>query len=208
MTDYQHFLEAYKLLEESLKDTKNCTVLDYENDLNRSIEGEKLQVCRILRNYASHHEDGAKFLSYPELTKFLQEEQQKFLSIHTTVGSVVGKQDPITEKTSFKDAFSLLAKSKEGYVPVIDSRTREVRGLLTPTILTSAFAKASRVTEKVDTYLTKAELKRSRNQAEFASSPDIRLDWYAAGTPVILLNAKGQYQKIVQWSKLPKNHGK
>ena len=202
MTDYQKFLEAFKMLEASIKDKTSTSLLDYENSLNRSPEGERLQVCRIIRNYAAHHEDGAKFLNYPEMTKFLTTENQKFLSIHTTVGNVVGKQEPLTEKTSLKDAFSLLAKAKENYLPIIDSKTKEVLGICTADMLVSACSKASRITEKVLGYITKADIRRSRTAAEFANSPNDNLSYFTPGSPVILLNKDGQYQKIVFWTKL------
>lgn len=202
MTAYQNFLETYKLLEESVKEKTGQSVLDYENSLNRSAEGEKLQICRILRNYAAHHNDGAKFLTYPELTRFLETENQKFRSIHTTVGTVAGRQEPVTEKTPFRQVFPIMAKAKEGYVPIIDSKTREVIGILTAESLISAYSKASRATDKLVSCITKADLKRSRAQAEFASDPNTRLDWYKPGTPVILLNKDGKYQKIVLWNKL------
>lgn len=202
MTDYQRFLESYKLLESAIKESTGQSVLDYENSLNRSAEGEKLQVCRILRNYAAHHNDGLKFLQYSELTKFLETENRKFRSVHTTVGNAVIRQEPITEKTSFKQAADLLAKAKEGYVPVIDSKSKEVLGICTPELWISAFSKASRITDKLTGFLTKSELAKSRRTAEFATDKNTRLDWFTPDTPVILLSVDGKYSKIVQWKKV------
>lgn len=203
MNEPQRFLEAYKLLEESIRDKTGNSVLDYENHLNRSPEGEKLQVCRILRNYASHHEDGLSFLSLSEMTQFLQEENQKFLSIHTTVETIAVKEEPAYLNTSVKQCIALWDKVKVPYLPILESKRHPVVvGLLTAESLLDAYNKSVRTTAKqVGTVLSKAALKRSLKQAELVHSGD-RLDQYSTGQNLILVDQNQSYQKVISWKKL------
>ena len=51
------FLDAYRVLENELKDYNGSSILDFENSLKEgSIEKERLKVCRIMRNYMAHND--------------------------------------------------------------------------------------------------------------------------------------------------------
>lgn len=208
MTELSSFLDCYKYLEENLADCTGMSVLDYENSLNRSPEGEKLQVCRIIRNYAAHHQDGSAFLAYPQMIAFLEEENRKFLSIHTPVKNVAVKCDPVTGKTTCKQAVAMMAKSKEGYLPIVNSeKINNISGILTESMLISALCKCTRVTDKILPLLTKAELSRSRKLANFSYAGDT-LSRYPVNSPVLLVDSHQNYLgKVVRWDKLNRKRG-
>lgn len=199
MNEVKAFLQSYSLLEETLKEKTGQSILDYENTLNRSNEAEKLKVCRILRNYASHHQDGVQFLSLPEMTKFLESENLQFKSIHVTVEKVAVKQEPITDKTNLKQAVSLLSKAKEKYVPII-GQDRHITGILTPDSLIKAIEKSSRITDKVVPNLRVSDLHVPRDT--YLVKVGARLDQYIPHTRLILVDDDEKYQKIVSWAKV------
>lgn len=202
MSETQRFLEAYKLLEESIRDKTGGSVLDYENRLNRSAEGEKLQVCRILRNYASHHEDGLSFLSLSEMTKFLQKENQKFLSIHTTVETIAVKEEPVYLHTPIKQCMALWGKAKVPFLPVLDNKKHPVVvGILNAESLLNAYNKAERVTAKLGDVVSQSSLKRSQKQIELVHAGD-RLDQYTPGQNLILVDETQHYCRVVAWKRL------
>lgn len=208
MTELSSFLDIYKLFEENLADCTGQNVLEYENSLNRSPEGEKLQVCRIVRNYAAHHQDGSAFLSYPQMIAFLGQENRKFLSIHTPVKNVAVKCGPVTGKTTCRQAVQMMSKTKEHYLPVLNSEPIcNISGILTEPMLIQALSKSARMTDKLLPLLTKAELSRSRKQAGFSYAGDT-LSHYPVNSPVLLVDEHQNYLgKIVRWDKLDRKKG-
>lgn len=199
MNETQKFLQSYSLFEETLREKTGKSVLDYENSLNRSPVAEKLQVCRIVRNYASHHNDGLQFLSFPEMTKFLESENLNFRTIHVTVERAAVKQEPITEKTSLKQAISILSKAKEGYAPIVD-KDGTITGILTPESLLKAIEKCGRMTEKVVPNLRASDLHVPRDTHLVRAGT--RLDRYIPHTRLILVDDDEKYQKIISWAKV------
>lgn len=116
------FIYAFTKLETALKEQYNQTVLQFETGLQETDAdmAEKLKVCRILRNYVSHHSDSIKFVS-------VSDEQVAFLEdLANRVNGIPALKDcyqrlaPITQNTSREDLMKTLAKSKFGIVPVTD----------------------------------------------------------------------------------------
>ena len=121
MTENEKFLNAFKRLENAIANStelnKNycpkCTsVLDYENSLMESDKekGEKLKVCRIIRNYHSHHEDGAKlFPASKSMTDFLDKEAESLEKQELTVEKVAKKTGVVTDTTTLAEIIPMFA---------------------------------------------------------------------------------------------------
>ncbi len=52
-----NFLDAFKDLENAIKDVYGITVLDYENLHCDGLDKEHLKMCRIARNHIVHSDD-------------------------------------------------------------------------------------------------------------------------------------------------------
>lgn len=198
----EQFLLEYKTLEQSIRQHTGNNVPHYEDSLNRSSEAEKLQICRIIRNYMVHREDSSKFLSFPQMTQFLHQENLKFSSYHAYVDDVAKKVNPITITTTLKQASNMLGQPKTNYLPILDNQNKII-GILTPSMLIRFISKASKMTNKIGPYLTPKILKQSLQDVEICPR-QTRLDSYAPNTNIVIVNKTGTYWKCVDWTKLDK----
>lgn len=206
MTNSQKFLDTYKSLEESIREQTGGSVLDYETSLNRSPEGEKLQVCRILRNYAAHHEDGTSFLLLPEQTAFLEQEILKFQSVHLPVEAVAVKCDPAWPSMTLKQVLTLFRRARDGFLPVTAGpKDRSLVGSLTPERLIRALGKTQKLSGRLSDSISRAEWSRSRRDLYQVHRGD-KLDQFEPGTPLVLVDDRNRYQKVVSWHKLEQLH--
>ena len=57
------FLQEFRNVEGVLRGRFNMTYLDFENTVAPPDMKKKMQVCRILRNYLAHEQDGDTFIS-------------------------------------------------------------------------------------------------------------------------------------------------
>ena len=120
MTESEKFLNAFKRLENAVVNSSTlnenysrcASVLDYENILMESDKekGEKLKVCRIIRNYHSHHEDGSKlFPASKAMTDFLDKEAESLEKQELTVEKVAKKTGVVTDETSLAEIIPMFA---------------------------------------------------------------------------------------------------
>lgn len=116
----EKFLEAYKELEQILRED-NVSVLDYENSLSEA-DKEKLKVCRIIRNYASHNDK--KFVTCTkEQIKFLEELKIVHLQDKDIVGNYFTKL-PLTQN-KMQDVVTAIQKKKYARIDlgIVDATT-------------------------------------------------------------------------------------
>lgn len=198
--EQEQFLAEYKVLENRIRQDKSMSVVDYENTLNRSPEAERLQICRILRNYMVHREDSSSFLNFSQMTQFLHEENLKFASTSAFAEDVGVKLTPLTLRSTLKESSQSLSKRNLGYLPIVDAKNH-ILGILTPTLLIKCLSQSSRLSDKLGVHLTETALKKSLNQAHFCSR-QTRLDSFAPNTKLVIVDEKGLYWKCVDWKKL------
>lgn len=125
--DNKEFLDAYRRLEDAISHStklKVTTVLSYENilsDQGNTEASEKLKVCRIVRNYMTHHADGTTFLSAtPKMTAFIGKQAEKVAALETTAGNVAKKVPVLTPSTSMKDAAEAFSAQGAQWLPYAD----------------------------------------------------------------------------------------
>lgn len=118
-TNTDRFIESYKIFENILREKKHCSVYEYENNLSQP-DLDKLRICRQIRNYIQHHEDGEEFLSCTEL-------MCTFIENMTTVCSEefsgrIQKMQPITMDSRLNEIEKTLLKTKNSWMPVVDGQ--------------------------------------------------------------------------------------
>lgn len=136
------FLEYYKKLEGILRDNSRM-VKDYEEYLSES-DGNKLRLCRMIRNFLSHEKDGEKYAEVsPALLEFLQNMVWNLSEGEIPVSKKMkATNSGVTLKTPLNEALKGLSKktvlNTEG-VPVFNQG--EYIGLLTTDTIVKAMCK-------------------------------------------------------------------
>ena len=125
--DNREFLDSYRRLEDAISHGTKLSatsVLSYENKLANDGDtesSEKLKVCRIMRNYMTHHVDGATFLSAtPKMTAFIGKQADKVAALETQAGNVAKRVTVLTPSTSMRDAASAFASHGDAWLPYAD----------------------------------------------------------------------------------------
>lgn len=119
------FLAAYRSLETALRTVHpDLAIRDYEAKLlvgspEEADRGDKLKVCRILRNYAQHNADGMTFIAAsPVMTEFLINEADSLMSAIDTVRKHrVMPAIIITNRTKISEAAAMFAKTSSAFLP-------------------------------------------------------------------------------------------
>ena len=114
----QKFLDLYKELEDLLRKQNNKqTILQYEEILQKN-DADKLRICRQMRNYIQHHEDGNRFLvCSEEMCKFIQE------LINNEKGTKeirIRRLEPLHNYDRIGDVKTFFSKTNKMWMPIVD----------------------------------------------------------------------------------------
>ena len=188
------FLVAYKTFENTLRETKSISVLDFEASHNQDEIAEKIKLCRILRNYLSHHEDGDTFITISSaMTFYLKERTSDLRKDQIKVGDVVKRQKTLLPSDTVKTAVALVAKYD--FAPVVDNTGLFV-GTVSPQMLVSAMARS-----KMATSTKMNEIIKVYNSNIIVADVDKPLKDYELGAFIVAVR-EGKYRGVVDWEKL------
>lgn len=180
MATINKFLTAYKELESEIRSADpNDSVFDYENRLSQTDpqKAEKLKVCRINRNFIQHNPDGAKFVGQicDKWIDFLESETKMLHSKSDLVKKHIYRAEPITEKTTIKEAILLGANSKIDYIPVVNKGV--FLGVVPLKTILLAYKKESSLSKKIMCLLSSSSIKKIMSDWEYAKPTDKYLDY-------------------------------
>lgn len=175
MATINKFLTAYKELESEIRSSDpNDSVYDYENRLDDVDKQEKLKLCRITRNYIQHHSD--KFADVSDtMVQFLERETALLHSKSDLVKKHIYRAEPITEKTSIKDAILLGANSKIDYIPIVNKGI--FLGVVPLKAILLAYKKESTLSRKIMSLISSSSVKKIMADWEYAKPTDKYLDY-------------------------------
>ncbi len=147
--DYKvEYLEKYKKLEGLLKQSQGFpnSIFELETSYNNSKEGEKLKLCRLVRNYLQHNVD--VFIEpTSEMIDFLDEEIFKLESKFLRVKDQYTRAKAISEDLTFKEAILLL--NTKNFLPVV-SKDNLVIGIFDDTVIRKSI-KNNKLNNKIKT---------------------------------------------------------
>lgn len=175
MATINKFLVAYKELETEIRSANpNDSVYDYENRLEDADKQEKLKLCRITRNYIQHHSD--KFAEVSDtMVQFLEKETNLLHSKSDLVKKHIYRAEPITEKTTIKDAILLGATSKIDYIPIVNKGV--FLGVVPLKAILVAYKKESTLSKKIIGLISSTSIKKVMTDWEYAKPTDKYLDY-------------------------------
>lgn len=175
MATINKFLVAYKELETEIRSANpNDSVYDYENRLEDADKQEKLKLCRITRNYIQHHSD--KFAEVSDtMVQFLEKETNLLHSKSDLVKKHIYRAEPITEKTTIKDAILLGATSKIDYIPIVNKGV--FLGVVPLKAILVAYKKESTLSKKIICLISSTSIKKVMTDWEYAKPTDKYLDY-------------------------------
>lgn len=132
------FLEAYKELETTIransgklirlpwlsgytKCSAQVTVLDVENGISDINIKDKLKTCRMIRNYAQHHNDSNEFIAVTQgMIDFIEDMTQEIRLLNGTYKDVMTKCSAvITTASNTADCAKVFSKSDLDWYPVL-----------------------------------------------------------------------------------------
>ena len=94
----EDFLNAYKAYEATAIKVNGSANI-YEDDNQCTVTGNKLKLCRTVRNYLSHNGDGNTFVTATtNMADFLRGETTNILKAQLTVEKVLKKQKALSKK--------------------------------------------------------------------------------------------------------------
>lgn len=118
----EKFLKAYKELEQELGEV---SVYDYSLGLDKEA-GDKLNLCRIIRNYLSHNADDF-VKATKEMTEFTQSRAKAVRAMRTTVKDTLLKVKPVEPGESLEVVARRLMRTEA--LPVVEDG--EYKGVYT-----------------------------------------------------------------------------
>ena len=118
--DLGKFLEKYKELEGILRNSDSISILQYEETLSPT-DMEKLRICRQIRNYVQHHDDGYTFLSATEtMCDFLDYLIQSENAKRGIVKDKLYRLAPLSYDDTLASGLERYANAKREWMPVVD----------------------------------------------------------------------------------------
>jgi len=191
MTD--QFLATYKTLEGMLRSQDSMqTVLSYEDTLNAQ-EKDRLTICRQIRNYMQHHEDGLSFLAAtPEMVAFLDSLIEREKSKEECAKDRLYKLAPVSVDAKLSDAAERFAKTKRDWMPVVD-REGVYIGILTPLLLLQANSTNNK-TAKIEKTIDEKEMRKMKIKTMEKTDSVENM----CGEDAVVL-AKGKYMGVLKW---------
>lgn len=144
------FLEAYKELETTIrtnadkltrlswldgytKCSSTATVLDVENGISDNNIKDKLKTCRMIRNYAQHHDDADEFVSATQgMIDFVKDMTQDVRLLNGIYKDVMTKCPVvITTASNASDCAKAFSKSDLDWYPVLEDKGATIAGIIT-----------------------------------------------------------------------------
>ena len=130
----EKFLETYKKLETMLRKTEQYnSVFEYESILTDPETVEKLKLCRLIRNYIVHNENGSDFVvPTNEMISFITKQCAEVQKLVKTVGAIC---TPVTAIKSDSQATIRMVLKKINdknlnFYPVADEKTGKLIGVV------------------------------------------------------------------------------
>ena len=119
-TNITVFLQEYKQLETYAQAAGYNSVLDLEQTLQDQEKQDKLKLCRIVRNYISHHADGEVFAAVSdEMITFIRALSTSLIADKLKAGDRVTGLTPVKMDDTLSAATKKLLKSNMGWIPVV-----------------------------------------------------------------------------------------
>lgn len=161
----REFLDAYRRLEDALAHGTKLdasTVLAYENMLSGNDDteaAEKLKVCRIIRNYMTHHADGSTFLSAtPKMTAYIAKQAERVAALETRAGNVAKRSVVLSPSTSLREAAEAFAAHGDAWLPYSD-KDGNVVGAASVGTIASMCAKGMRSSTSIGKSVVSADIR-------------------------------------------------
>lgn len=177
------FLEAYKELETTIranadrltrlswldgytKYSSTVTVLDVENGISDNNIKDKLKTCRMIRNYAQHHDDADEFVSATQgMIDFVKKMTQDVRLLNGTYKDVMTKCPVIiTTASNAADCAKAFAKTDLDWYPVLGGGSGgrivamtgdgTIVGIITKSAVFKMLASGSTLKTKIKDYVT------------------------------------------------------
>ena len=192
----EEFLNQYKSLESTLRLLDpNSSVLSFEESLEDADRKDKLRICRQMRNYIQHHEDGLSFLSpTSSMVSFLSRMTNDLLASREKVGDKLYRLQAVSYQGTVREALERFAKSKRDWLPVVSSG--KYSGVLTATRLAQAVYASTRKGDKLSGFVPEKDLGRAGVKVAEESRP---LADFLPDRPEIVVVKNGKYLGIVRW---------
>lgn len=190
------FLEKYKELEGILRASDSSqTILQYEETLPAD-DMERLRICRQIRNYVQHHEDGVRFLTATEeMLKFIESLIQSEAAKNGVVKDRMYRLSAITPADTLSVAMGRFASSARPWLPVTGENGEYV-GILRCIPFIQIYS-LLRNTAKIKTVLADEKLSKKLEVLPSVSK-DTPLDGLQ-GKDLIVTGKDGKYLGIVKW---------
>lgn len=142
--DLAVFLEAYKTLENTLRDAENldglswydgntvpATIAELEDGTISDEYKNKLRLCRNVRNYAQHNQGAENFVIVSQaMVAFLKERTRDIQVLKGTAKDIMTKcSAKITAKSTLAEAAGAFQKPRREWYPVVDDEGKFVVAL-------------------------------------------------------------------------------
>lgn len=131
------FLDAYKALETAIRNNssllgrlpfvgENCVGIASVRDLEDAVTDEdlrdKLRLCRMVRNYAQHHDDASSFVGISDgMLSFVQSMAKTINLVGGSYKDCMTKYTtPLTAQSTPSECAKALLKSSSDWLPVVD----------------------------------------------------------------------------------------
>ena len=192
----EEFLSQYKSLESTLRLLDpNSSVLSYEETLEDADCKDKLRICRQVRNYIQHHEDGLSFLSpTPSMISFLSRLTNDLMASRERVGDKLYRLQAVAYQGTVREALERFAKSKRDWMPVVSSG--KYSGVLTASRLAQAVYASTRKGDKLSAFVPEKDLGKAGVRVAEENKP---LADFLPDQPDIVIVKNGKYLGIVRW---------
>ena len=198
MIKNKDFLEEWVKLETLLrKDGSSKTPLDYENELNAD-DAEKLKVCRIMRNYNRHHQDGDSFLQFSdEQLDFIADLNEQLELKFESIKSKTKKLSAIELTDNLQSVATALSKTKGGFLPVLDKKGNVI-GIIDTDLLIYLIGNGTKLTAKVSTLDTNSTKWKAKFKETKIINFATEFDTLKRNGRYIIVD-KGIYKGVIVW---------
>lgn len=191
----QNFLEKYKELEGILRSSDTPSVLQYEETLNTN-DTESLRICRQIRNYMQHHENGTQFLTATTaMVNFIHDLIQSENSKNGIAKDRLYRLPAIKPDDTIEDAFGKFLKYEREWLPVT-GKDGEYIGTLKLFPFLHIFSETSKRT-KMKTILTEKNIKSILDHPD-AIVKETQLNGLE-GKDMIVMGKNRKYLGILKW---------
>lgn len=193
--DLGKFIEKYKELEGILRNSDSLSILQYEETLSAS-DMERLRICRQIRNYVQHHDDGSIFLTAtPAMTVFLESLIQSENAKRGMVKDKLYRLSPLSYDDTLGSGLERYANSKREWMPVVDCN-----GIYLGSLSLLQFVQiynTSRASTKLKSLLSDKAGQKLLQQIQTVERDDLLEG--LAGRNLVVIGKEKKYLGIVKW---------